>query len=255
MVNHHHPVCLSALLATAILIGTPTTPMHASSSDCSWNNLIDLGSYYTRNWAASDATGWQCAYWDGDVNWWTIQFDLTHGEFFPTIGKGTFAKSTGYPKRLDSTGDLYCYANATIKDWGMTGNWGWGVTLWLDASNPTTWPFTHEIMIFERYGNLAPWSFATKLGTVYVDGSDYDVYGWLNPDGIRSYQALRLGQRTSGWLNAKGITAFLRQSARGEWQIPNNFIDHVVWGFDSTAATGKHVSAEVSVHSISIPNL
>jgi hypothetical protein len=248
-------VSTASLIASCLVLIGFQAPVRAEVWDQS-NKNWDLGNHYILAWTArpNSGSGWLGNSWSGDVSWWTVKYNVTTAELEmkPDCGKGTVAGSSGYPKLIDSTAaSLRTRALWTRADWGHYGKWAIGCTIWTDDTNPTRWVFTNEIMIFDRHQNLNPWEYATKVGTFYHEGSNYDCYTWPNADGNRSYIMTRQNQRDGGWLDVKIILNWLRNSARGAHRLQNHYIDQIVWGPDIQSNN----SGQVNFTNISVPNL
>lgn len=232
-----------------------------NSSNCGSNYIGDIGNHELKNWQSHDFQGWSCMYWNGDINSFEVTWEATAGETLPVVHKSVSAGSYGYPKKVDDArkNNMNAYVDSSYEFWTeMKGLWGHHLNIWLDDSTVPSWPFTTEIMVFEHWGNHEPWTWATWVGTVNTNGSNYNCWKWWNGGNPESHSGwsfvlLRENQRDAGTVTIANIMKFLRENG----EMPNDYIVSIGWGLDafSRGEGNQKTSGRWTASSLSLPNL
>lgn len=203
---------MTLLFATACLISTYVKAARLETA----GTYLDLGNYYIWNCLSSDYKGSSIIDYEGDISSATFRWTCTEGQTWPRAGKGHLS---GMPiKRVDSISGSKTLSY-TAKVESVSGMHQIGAYIWLDSSNPVSWPYTHEINIWNK-----PWSpngdpAATDIGTYTADGANYKVQKKTSPDGFVSWFLYRQTPKNDMNLDYKALLSWLRRKG-----LPNDYV-------------------------------
>lgn len=188
-----------------------------------------IGTHIALMWSSGDVNGSRCINWEGDIDSFRYEWDLSSGGSIGRITRDS--NSPGFnPQRVDDCGPLNVQRTTTLTHNG-TGDYSNMIYGWLGSSS--TGPYTLEWYVIEEYNNKWGENADEYLGQVTTNGSVYDCYRSLTDIGHMQYLAFRVDQRSGGTTSVKAIMDFWRSKG-----MPNEYVMEIGVGEENFNAGG-----------------
>jgi hypothetical protein len=238
------PLALLGALCVAFVSG-----LHAGTTS-TWNQTLDIGSHFIANKVQSTFSGSCTSSWNGDITQFRVVWSTNSGACWPRFGKGKASGATGYPKLVDSISGYkqLKYAGHWVRRSGPSQT---GAYIWLDDTATPSWPFTHEINIWNDTTNNNPTT-GTFVGTYTADGANYMVRKFTQTEAGATFTAwlvVRPTDKAGMNLDVKNLLVWLRGKG-----LPNHYVVEITPVLEGLSSNGTS-SGEWYCDNIGVPNL